>query len=356
VTALTSASDAGVAGAKRRPAGVTRLGWVTWRQHRATLIGLALFLAGLTAYSVLLGQGARGFSVLGCGQAGFTSVTCRIFPYTDLAVSLSGLLVPVVIGMFLGAPLLAREYAVGTARFAWTQSIGRTRQTLIKLTLLGLVALAVGAAAGTLAWWVSGSNGGTSFGILPGWLPANFSSAPVAEAASALLGYAAGVLAGALTRRVVPAMVATAATSTAFGLFAYTRLYYWALGIGALRTRDPVLGASQLSAQLANPHAPGGRFRLDGAGGLVPPGPGRAVPWLDQGWFADAHGQPLRGAALLRVIHQPSRLAQWHDTFWVAYQPASRYWLFQLVQGGVVVLLALILGALAVWLVRRRIA
>ena len=64
----------------------------------------------------------------------------------------------------------------------------------------------------------------------------------------------------------------------------------------------------------------------------------------------------LRGAALLRVIHQPSRLAQWHDTFWVAYQPASRYWLFQLVQGGVMVLLALILGALAVWLVRRRIA
>ena len=35
--------------------------------------------------------------------------------------------VPVIIGVFLGAPLLAREYTAGTVRFAWTQSIGRTR-------------------------------------------------------------------------------------------------------------------------------------------------------------------------------------------------------------------------------------
>ncbi len=56
---------------------------------------------------------------------------------------------------------------------------------------------------------------------------------PVTEAASALLCYAAGILAGAVTRRVVPAMVATAAAFTALSLFVYGRFYYWMLGFGA---------------------------------------------------------------------------------------------------------------------------
>ena len=45
-------------------------------------------------------------------------------------------------GMFVGAPLLAREYSSGTARFAWTQGAGRTRPTVAKLILLGLAVLA----------------------------------------------------------------------------------------------------------------------------------------------------------------------------------------------------------------------
>jgi hypothetical protein len=32
-------------------------------------------------------------------------------------------LVPVIIGVFPGAPLLAREYAAGTVRFAWTRGV-----------------------------------------------------------------------------------------------------------------------------------------------------------------------------------------------------------------------------------------
>ena len=53
--------------------------------------------------------------------------------------------VPITIGMFLGAPLLAREYADGTRRFAWTQDAGRLRPVPgLKVVLLGLVVLAAG--------------------------------------------------------------------------------------------------------------------------------------------------------------------------------------------------------------------
>ncbi len=35
--------------------------------------------------------------------------------------------VPVLLGVFVGAPLISRELDTGTFRFAWTQGAGRTR-------------------------------------------------------------------------------------------------------------------------------------------------------------------------------------------------------------------------------------
>jgi hypothetical protein len=35
--------------------------------------------------------------------------------------------VPALVGVFWGAPLLAREYDTGTFRLAWTQSVSRRR-------------------------------------------------------------------------------------------------------------------------------------------------------------------------------------------------------------------------------------
>jgi ABC-type sugar transport system ATPase subunit len=41
---------------------------------------------------------------------------------------------------------------------------------------------------------------------------------------------------------------------------------------------------------------------------------------------------------------------------WTAYQPAGRFWVFQGIEGAIGLLLALLLGAATVWLVRRRAA
>ena len=67
-----------------------------------------------------------------------------------------GLLLPlfaIAVGMFLGAPLLAREYTSGTTRFAWTQGTGRARLTVTKVVLLGLAVMAVAALLGWLGQW-----------------------------------------------------------------------------------------------------------------------------------------------------------------------------------------------------------
>ena len=47
-------------------------------------------------------------------------------------------------------------------------------------------------------------------------------------------------------------------------------------------------------------------------------------------------------------------LTQRHDTFWITYQPGSRYWIFQFILGGGTLMAALLLGAAAIALIRYR--
>jgi hypothetical protein len=92
-------------------------------------------------------------------QAGYVLLTGNILALT---VAASG--IPVLIGMFAGAPLLAREYEAGTFRFSWTQATSRTRWAAAKLALLGAALAAAASAFGALvSWWlrswISGPHG-----------------------------------------------------------------------------------------------------------------------------------------------------------------------------------------------------
>ena len=66
-------------------------------------------------------------------------------PYSVLFLLSTGiiLLAPAVIGLFWGAPLIARELETGTAALAWNQSVTRTRWLAVKLAVGGLTAMAV---------------------------------------------------------------------------------------------------------------------------------------------------------------------------------------------------------------------
>lgn len=63
---------------------------------------------------------------------------------------------PGILGIFWGAPLLAREVETGTFRLAWTQSVTRTRWLAIKLAVIALTSMALaGLLALMLTWWAS---------------------------------------------------------------------------------------------------------------------------------------------------------------------------------------------------------
>ncbi|MGH7732467.1 MAG: ABC transporter permease, partial [Gemmatimonadales bacterium] len=117
-------------------------------------------------------------------------------------------LVPAIIGMFWGAPLLTRELEDGTYRLAWTQSITRTRWLAVKLALLGVTAMAItGVFSLIINWWASPLDHVADLGspiLANRMMPVMFSAHGIVPIGYAAFAFALGVTAGALIGRTVP--------------------------------------------------------------------------------------------------------------------------------------------------------
>lgn len=346
-------------GAVRLP-GLT---WVVWRQHRAALAGL-LLIVGLGAVAIIvtglpIHKTYDSFISNHCmypsGTNACGNLANQFANYKEGPLPIALHVVPVLMGVFLGAPLLAREIEAGTFRFAWTQEAGRTRWLLANLLLLGLAVAVVCVALGLLAvWWLHPFD---VVGDSSRWQPGEFDVAPAALAGWGLLAFAAGVLAGALIKRTVQAMAATAvAVAAVLGLF-------W------FKLDDLMLSIAPATAH-ANPIVPIG---LTGPGpsainswtpGILGHASGR---WLVSGWYTQSGGTPMTARTYGRITDvlfgggnskpapAPMRwLAAHHDAFMVTYQPGTRFWDFQLAAAALLILLALALAATAVTLIRRR--
>ena len=149
-----------------RPLPWRRMAWVTWRQHRATLISVPAVLGAVAILLVIFGLKVhRDYAALvNCPLVGSVqneSGTCQHlfqnFNSTDWPLgntcAILMALVPVLIGAFAGAPLLARELETGTYRYAWTQGFGRERQAIAKLALVGVMLAVLAGAFGELFAW-----------------------------------------------------------------------------------------------------------------------------------------------------------------------------------------------------------
>ena len=364
---MTSLPVPALAGRGRSRPGRPRMTWVTWRQHRMALTGAVILLGG---FAVLLGvSGLRMQSALGaltragCARPGSglgVGTRCGAlwgsyyhagFPLTGniqwLAVALA--IVPVLVGMFLGAPLLAREFEAGTARFAWTQAVSRARWAAAKLGLLGLALAALGAASGALAgWWLLLADGTVGSSR---WQPQQFGLTAVTFTGWMVVMFAVGGLAGGLLRRTVPAMAATAAAGAIALWFTVEKFTGLLTSVSPLHARTSLVPATFTAG-------PGSNTLIGGAAAAAPRG-----GWALDAWFTAPGGRivPVDSGALsplwnLKPSAQPGWLASHHLTPWVSYQSAGRFWAFQGIEGGAAVLLALLLAAATVWLVRRRAA
>ena len=340
MTALTMPArpkhDAGL-----RPVPWRRMAWVTWRQHRAALGGVAVFLGAFAVYLWLTGLQMHHAEAAYCHPA--ASLGCAInftgrYGQTAIIVSIALQAVPALIGAFVAAPVLSRELETGTFQYAWTQGIGRLRWTVGKLVPLAVaVTTAAGAFTVLFAWynepWVAA-------GYVMPFSARAFDLLGIAFAAWTLAAFAIGALAGMLVRRAVPAIAATLAVyaGLAFATGLWLREHY----ITPLVTYSTNLPGSAWI--ISRWYTKGGRLVSQSA--------------IIQELRGD-HQAPATqvGPNTLQAVLDPVRYLTRHGyTNWTSYQPASRFWPFQWIEGGWLLALSVLLIAATVWLVRRRAA
>jgi hypothetical protein len=324
-----------------------RMVWVTWRQRRLAVAGVAAFLGAAALYLLVEGVPVHHAyaAVTACHPAG--SVVCQNLAdsfnnggYVFQAGIVAALLqvAAALVGAFAGAPVLARELETGTARYAWTQAFGRWRWAAGQLVPLAVAVAAVAAAFSVMFSWyyqpffAAGDQSPLSSTV--------FDLRGVAFAAWTLAAFAIGALAGVLIARVVPAMTATLAAwaGLAFVTATYLRKHYEApLASSHLNVPGSAWVISQWWARGGKPVSLSAVNQVLRAVGVSASAPGR--------FHADAgSANPVR------------YLIQHGFTQMTSYQPASRFWTFQFIEGGWLLALALILMAATIWLVRRRAA
>jgi hypothetical protein len=340
--------------------------WLTWRQFRVQSLTAAVALA---AFAILLAVTGPHLAALyaasgigschggSCGQLASTFLSQLEAPYPLLyllGVAVI-ILVPAVIGIFWGAPLVAREFEAGTHHLAWNQSVTRTRWLAVKLTVGGLAAMAVTEGLSLMqAWWAApigravGRGTGTGIARTGRFYPLVFATHGITPLGYAAFAFALGVTAGVLIRRAVPAMAVTlaifAAVQFAMPLWIRPHLippHHMTTAIG----RDVSLnGDPQSNLTLTT-------FSL----------PGHPGAWILSSGAVNAAGNPVGTApAACNQAVQSSEssgldcLASHGIRIAVTYQPASRYWAFEWTETGIFLALALALAGFCFWRLGRR--
>jgi len=346
--------------ARLRPVPWRRMAGVAWRQHRIALAAVAVLLGALSVLLWVLGSPVHHdwAAAVACHPA--SSAACQELAATfngswNLMSVVSSLLqlVPALIGAFVGAPVLARELETGTFRYAWTQGFGRCRWALAKLVGLAVVLAAAGAAFGLLVSWCFQpyfAAGNQNLGLYGNsQLVGLFSLREVTFPAWTLAAFAVGALAGMLIRRVVPAIAATLAvyTGLAIAAAAFLREHY----LAPLVTSNPnVPGTAWIIGQWWTKD---GRFAFadNPPGNIVTqfcnfPPPGAGGPGAGQKGGTAAGSFPTL----------PQCLGPHGYLQWTSYQPATRFWPFQWIEGGWLLALSALLIAATIGLVHRRAA
>ena len=173
---------------------------LAWRQFRAEgAIGLGVLVVVAV---VLAATGPHLMDV-------YRSTPHQVLttdPRLQNALAALVLIVPALVGVFFGAPLVARELEAGTYRLAWTQSVTRVRWLAVKLALVGLASsLLVGGLSLMVAWWANPIN----IVNADRFTPANFGVSGIVPFGYALFAFALGATTGIPFRRTLPAMATT---------------------------------------------------------------------------------------------------------------------------------------------------
>jgi hypothetical protein len=322
---------------------------VTWRQHRVALAGVAVLLGALAVYLWIAGASLHHAYDAAVACHPESSAACQALDNTmsgmDNFLSNGYILqvLPVLIGAFIGAPVLARELETGTFRYAWTQGFGRRRWAVAKLVLLAVaVTAAAGAFGALLTWYYQPFLSGNEFLGLPRttpFAPGMFDLRGVGFPAWTLAAFAIGALAGMLIRRVVPAIATT--------LVGYVGLAFAAAGFLREHYLTPLV-VTNYANLASNAWTVGQWWTKDGRVAFGDYPPASILNQYCPPTSAPKGGGPSEGWGPCLIKHG--------YTMWTSYQPTSRFWPFQWIEGGWLLALSVLLIAGCVWLVHRRAA
>jgi hypothetical protein len=330
--------------------------WVAWRQFRTQAFVTIGLLAAFAVLVLVTGLHLRDiYSSSGTTLTGSKKLLSDLLPPALLAI-------PALLGMFWGAPLVARELEGGTYRLAWTQSVTRRRWLSVKVALVGTVALAVaGLASWLVSWWFSPVD---AFNMNR-FDPSVFTARGIVAVGYAGFAFALGVATGALMRRTLPAMASTLlgfiAARTAVTvwlrphllpashiLFPLTKgkavgFLASPSGVSVFAGSAPLANGWSLSATLVDrAHHPLSTAQLHDLLVRVCPAIAAGVP-PNPGAAKNAAG-PASGA-FFSCLHALSP----HIQLLVTYQPSSHYWPLQVVETMIFLATALALIAVTIW-------
>lgn len=190
--------------------GFSGLLWLTWRQHRWAILGALIIAAVLTGWMAYLAADVTALHHqchdTFCPPYSPQEATLRapqgpVGVATNLLVAMQ--YAPLLIGVFIGVPLLSREHEQRTLLLAWSQDVSPMRWLWTKLALLGgfvaALTAVVSAESDHLAHVLSTVAGPGMFAETP------FLASGMLPVAVAVCWFALGVALGAAIRRTLPA-------------------------------------------------------------------------------------------------------------------------------------------------------
>ncbi|HSX17369.1 MAG TPA: ABC transporter permease subunit [Patescibacteria group bacterium] len=147
------------------------MNWFTWRLHRKQfmIFGVLLALSAALliptgihfwhAYQSALQTCVQNPATPSCSDLPGSLMQSQVDVLIRTTVFAIGLGTPLLLGLFLGSPLIAKEYEEGTNKLVWTQSVSRRKWLTTQLAWALMFAALYGLAVTLLTtWWSHTTN------------------------------------------------------------------------------------------------------------------------------------------------------------------------------------------------------
>jgi hypothetical protein len=336
--------------------------WMTWRQFRAPALatgalvlvllgGLALSWPDVTRLATQTGYtGCQGDACRAAGEAFLDAVHLKWASDFHLAAIATLYVLPALVGIFWGAPLVARELESGTYRMVFSQSVSRSRWLLVKLAVGGgAAALGAGLLSLVLTAWARPIDGASADRMNP----LVFAARGIVPIGYAALAFVVGVTTGLLLRRTLAAMAVTLVLIVGVQLAAPFVVRPW--------LAQPVTTVSPL--------------KVDGNYGIsMSPDTGEMTlhvepdirgDWIVSSTTITSTGAEFNGPADMtqcgpKALSDRATCPKWLEkqnlSLKVVHVPGSRFWSLQWREFGVLFALTAALSLFSLWWIRRRLA